>query len=207
MCENCSCGEKSMHDKVAEVIETIRPMLQNDGGDIELVSVEEDNTVKVRLQGACKGCPGAQQTLKMGVERMLKEQLAEVKRFPNGIGFGPDNRLYVAESITQKVLVYDWSPEGLGAPEEFCVLPAGFPDGFCFATDGTPTSCIASSQVGSCRIGLSSNDNPYLSSTRTHRSCVEAERSALPYGNAAPRLFGGRVSANAKWPQSLGPRH
>lgn len=69
------------------------------------------------------------------------EQLAEVKRFPNGIGFGPDNRLYVAESITQKVLVYDWSPEGLGAPEEFCVLPAGFPDGFCFATDGDVIVC------------------------------------------------------------------
>jgi gluconolactonase len=69
------------------------------------------------------------------------EQLAEVKRFPNGIGFGPDNRLYVAESVTQKVLVFDWSPEGLGAPEEFCVLPAGFPDGFCFATDGDLIVC------------------------------------------------------------------
>ena len=80
MCENCSCGqEKTLQDKIAEVIDTIRPMLQNDGGGIEFVSLEEDNTVKVRLQGACKGCPGAQMTLKMGVERLLKERIPEVK--------------------------------------------------------------------------------------------------------------------------------
>ena len=80
MCENCGCGsEKSLKDKVAEVIESIRPMLQNDGGDIELVGIDEDNTVRVRLQGACKGCPGAQMTLKMGVERLLKERVSEVK--------------------------------------------------------------------------------------------------------------------------------
>ncbi len=81
MCENCGCGseEKSFNDKVAEVIESIRPMLQNDGGDIELVGVDDDNTVRVRLQGACKGCPGAAQTLRMGVERLLKERIAEVK--------------------------------------------------------------------------------------------------------------------------------
>ena len=82
MCENCSCGqEKILSERIAEVIETIKPMLQNDGGDIELVSVEEDNTVKVRLKGACKGCPGAQMTLKMGVERLLKERIPEVKEW------------------------------------------------------------------------------------------------------------------------------
>ncbi len=79
MCDNCGCGGKSFQAKVAEVIETIRPMLQNDGGDIELVSVEPDKTVKVRLQGACRGCPGAKMTLKMGVERMLKQKLSDVK--------------------------------------------------------------------------------------------------------------------------------
>jgi Fe-S cluster biogenesis protein NfuA len=79
MCEGCGCGQDSFADKVAEVIESIRPMLQNDGGDIELVSVEEDNTVRVRLQGACKGCPGAAMTLKMGVERLLKQRIPEVK--------------------------------------------------------------------------------------------------------------------------------
>jgi Fe-S cluster biogenesis protein NfuA len=66
-------------EKIKEVIETIRPRLQADGGDIELVSVEEDMTVKVRLQGACRGCPGARMTLKMGVERVLKEQVTSVK--------------------------------------------------------------------------------------------------------------------------------
>jgi gluconolactonase len=69
------------------------------------------------------------------------EQLAEVARFPNGIGFGADDRLYVAESISQHVWVYDWSPSGLGAPAPFCVLPAGFPDGFCFTDEGHLIVC------------------------------------------------------------------
>jgi len=81
MCESCGCGgEPSFGDKVAEVIDSIRPMLQNDGGDIELVGTDEDNNVKVRLQGACRGCPGAAMTLKMGVERLLKERVPEVKQ-------------------------------------------------------------------------------------------------------------------------------
>ena len=80
MCEHCGCNdEKSLRDKVIELIDTIKPMLQNDGGDIEFIDLEEDNTVKVRLHGACRGCPGAKMTLKMGVERLLKERLPEVK--------------------------------------------------------------------------------------------------------------------------------
>ena len=72
-------AELSFEDKVKEVIQTIRPMLQNDGGDIEYIGSDPDNTVKVRLQGACRGCPGAQMTLKMGVERLLKEKVPDVK--------------------------------------------------------------------------------------------------------------------------------
>jgi len=80
MCENCGCGSKDTFDsQVAEIINSIRPMLQNDGGDIELVGIDEDKTVRVRLQGACRGCPGAAMTLKMGVERLLKERLPEIK--------------------------------------------------------------------------------------------------------------------------------
>lgn len=80
MCEDCGCGEeKSLQDKIVDVIGTIKPMLQADGGDIEFVSIEEDKTVKVRLHGACKGCPGAAMTLKMGVERLLKKRVPEVK--------------------------------------------------------------------------------------------------------------------------------
>ncbi len=80
MCENCDCcaDHDTMHE-IEDAIASIRPMLQRDGGDIELVSVEDDMTVKVRLQGACKGCPGAQMTLKMGVERVLKERVPAVK--------------------------------------------------------------------------------------------------------------------------------
>lgn len=71
--------QKTFDEQVKDVIESIRPMLQNDGGDIELVGIDEDKTVRVRLQGACRGCPGAQMTLKMGVERLLKERVPEVK--------------------------------------------------------------------------------------------------------------------------------
>ena len=67
-----------MFEKVQTVIEKIRPRLQMDGGDIELISVEE-NKVKVKLRGACAGCPGAQMTLKMGVERVIKEEVPEIK--------------------------------------------------------------------------------------------------------------------------------
>jgi len=63
-----------MREKVEKVIESIRPNLQADGGDIELVSVEE-GVVKVRLKGACAGCPMSQLTLSMGVEKVLKEQI------------------------------------------------------------------------------------------------------------------------------------
>jgi Fe-S cluster biogenesis protein NfuA len=67
-----------MREKVEEVIGKIRPMLQRDGGDIELIDVT-DGTVKVKLTGACGSCPMSQMTLKMGVERALKQEIPEVK--------------------------------------------------------------------------------------------------------------------------------
>jgi Fe-S cluster biogenesis protein NfuA len=66
-----------MREKVAAVIDEIRPMLQADGGDVELVEVTQDGIVKLRLKGACSGCPGAQMTLKMGIQRMLQEKVDE----------------------------------------------------------------------------------------------------------------------------------
>lgn len=72
-----------MKEKVEELINKIRPNLQADGGDIELVEVSEDGVVKVRLQGACHGCPSAAMTLKMGVERLLKTNIPEVKSVVN----------------------------------------------------------------------------------------------------------------------------
>ncbi|MBW2600952.1 MAG: NifU family protein [Deltaproteobacteria bacterium] len=68
-----------MQDKVQVVIDKIRPSLQADGGDVELVSVE-DGVVKVRLQGACKGWPMSQMTLKNGIEKILKKEIPEVDR-------------------------------------------------------------------------------------------------------------------------------
>jgi Fe-S cluster biogenesis protein NfuA len=66
-------------EKVKTVIEKIRPQLQQDGGDVELVSIEDDGTVKVRLMGHCAGCPMSQQTVKFGIERALKTHIPEVK--------------------------------------------------------------------------------------------------------------------------------
>lgn len=68
-----------MKERVQEALEKVRPFLQRDGGDVELVEVTDDGIVKVKLQGACAGCPGATQTLKMGIERVLKEAIPEVK--------------------------------------------------------------------------------------------------------------------------------
>ena len=77
MSDEANCD--SLTARVQGVIDQIRPMLQADGGDIEVVEVDEGTgVVSVRLQGACKGCPGAAMTLKMGVERHLKEKVPEV---------------------------------------------------------------------------------------------------------------------------------
>ena len=66
-----------MKEKVETALDKIRPMLQADGGDIDLVEID-GGVVKVRLKGACAGCPMSQMTLKNGVERLLKEQIPEV---------------------------------------------------------------------------------------------------------------------------------
>ncbi len=73
-------SEKVMElkDRVQEVIEMIRPSLQADGGDIELVDVV-DNIAQVKLQGACGVCPSSIYTLKLGVERVLTERIPEIK--------------------------------------------------------------------------------------------------------------------------------
>ena len=68
----------SLKERVASAIEAIRPLLQGDGGDIELVNVDDQGVVQVRLQGACAGCPARQITLKQGVERTLQEKIPEV---------------------------------------------------------------------------------------------------------------------------------
>ncbi|MEJ2474952.1 MAG: NifU family protein [Desulfobacterales bacterium] len=67
-----------MKEKVEAALKKIRPMLQRDGGNVELIEVE-DGIVKVRLQGACAGCPMSQMTIKNGIERLLKQEIPEVK--------------------------------------------------------------------------------------------------------------------------------
>jgi Fe-S cluster biogenesis protein NfuA len=86
MCEQCGCSEanedktdQTFEEKVKDTIENLRGALQSHGGDVELVGIDDDNTVKVRLQGACQGCPGAAMTMKQGIERILRESVPEVK--------------------------------------------------------------------------------------------------------------------------------
>jgi len=67
-----------MENEVRQALDEIRPMLQADGGDVELVSVSEDGVVRVQLQGACQGCPMSTMTIKNGIERLLKEKVAGV---------------------------------------------------------------------------------------------------------------------------------
>lgn len=68
-----------MKERVEQVLKEIRPSLQADGGDVELVDVDEGGHVKLKLTGACGGCPMSQMTLKMGIERRLKERLPDVQ--------------------------------------------------------------------------------------------------------------------------------
>jgi Fe-S cluster biogenesis protein NfuA len=68
-----------MKEKVEAALNKVRPALMADGGNIELIDVQADGVVKVRLTGACGGCPMSQMTLKMGIERLLKKEVPEVK--------------------------------------------------------------------------------------------------------------------------------
>lgn len=68
-----------MKERVKAVLEKIRPNLQADGGDVELVDISDEGVVRVRLMGACKGCPMSQMTLKMGIQRYLQREVPEVK--------------------------------------------------------------------------------------------------------------------------------
>jgi Fe-S cluster biogenesis protein NfuA len=71
-------SEPSIREKVQTVIDLIRPAVQADGGDIELVNVSGDGVVQIRFHGACHGCPSSHMTLQMGIERNLREQIPEV---------------------------------------------------------------------------------------------------------------------------------
>jgi Fe-S cluster biogenesis protein NfuA len=83
MCDQCGCcgstAGQSVQEQVKKAIDEIRPGLQGHGGDIELVGIDADNTVRVKLRGACSGCPGAAMTMKMGVERILKQRVPQIK--------------------------------------------------------------------------------------------------------------------------------
>ena len=72
--------ENSLQEKVTEALEKVRPYLQADGGDVELVKVTEEGIVEVKLTGACVGCPMSQMTLRAGIERALLRDVPGIKR-------------------------------------------------------------------------------------------------------------------------------
>ena len=67
-----------LQDRVVRILNLIRPAVQSDGGDVELIDISEDGVVKIRLHGACVGCPSSSVTLKLGIERNLKEHIPEI---------------------------------------------------------------------------------------------------------------------------------
>lgn len=69
---------QTLHERVAFVIDRIRPAVQNDGGDIELVEVTPAGVVKIKMHGACVGCPSSDMTLRIGIERNLKDRIPEI---------------------------------------------------------------------------------------------------------------------------------
>jgi len=69
-----------MKEKVEAALNKIRPALQADGGDVELIDVTSDGVVKIRLTGACRGCPLSEMTLKVGIEKTIKQEVPEVKK-------------------------------------------------------------------------------------------------------------------------------
>ena len=69
----------TLKEKIENALAKVRPALQADGGDVQLVDVDDEGLVKVQLMGACGGCPMSQMTLKMGIEKILKQDVPEVK--------------------------------------------------------------------------------------------------------------------------------
>lgn len=67
-----------LQDRVVRILNLIRPAVQSDGGDVELIDISNEGVVKIRLHGACVGCPSSSVTLKLGIERNLKEHIPEI---------------------------------------------------------------------------------------------------------------------------------
>ncbi len=67
-----------LKEKVLQILDQVRPALQADGGDVDFVALTDDGVVKVRLQGACKGCPMSQMTLKQGIEKFMLKEIPEI---------------------------------------------------------------------------------------------------------------------------------
>lgn len=73
-------AQGTLTERVASILDLIRPAVQSDGGDIELIDVSDDGVVRIRLHGACVGCPSSTMTLRIGIEKNLKDHIPEITR-------------------------------------------------------------------------------------------------------------------------------
>lgn len=78
MADSPAAPAPSLHQRVNAVLQRIRPAIQDDGGDLELVEITKDNVLRIRLLGACVGCPSSHMTLHHGIERCVKEKVPEI---------------------------------------------------------------------------------------------------------------------------------
>ncbi len=78
MTTNAATDHASLEDRVVGILERIRPAIQSDGGDLEFVELTRDGVVRIRLHGACVGCPSSHVTLQLGIEKNLRERIPEV---------------------------------------------------------------------------------------------------------------------------------
>lgn len=78
MSDQTETSSPTVFQRVEEILDRIRPAVQSDGGDLELVGVTDDGVVKIRLHGECVGCPSSQMTLQMGIERNVRENVPEI---------------------------------------------------------------------------------------------------------------------------------
>jgi Fe-S cluster biogenesis protein NfuA len=78
MSDTANQANLPLKQRVQQVIDMVRPAIQSDGGDVELVDVDDQGVVQLRMHGACVGCPSATMTLKMGIERNLRQRVPEV---------------------------------------------------------------------------------------------------------------------------------
>ena len=113
MTEQAETAQTAMQEKVEAALAQVRPMLQRDGGDVELAEITDDGIVKVRLQGACQGCPMAQMTLQMGIESAQGDGPRHQVGESRGVALQNSNARLSRRRAERPAVVVDFVPQAL----------------------------------------------------------------------------------------------